>query len=73
MELCEFFPVEVDGDRLSLGISIPFKVMSDPRFASELTDVMTYLVSKGFQVVDLFTGDPLGAADIAGLPARISA
>ena len=72
-ELLEFFPVETGRDHLILGISIPFKFMDDPRFARELTELMTYLVSTGFQVVDLFTGDTIRDVDIIGLPAKISA
>lgn len=72
--LIEFFPVEVGGDSLTLGISIPFKAMDDPRFEDELESVMTYLISEqGFQVTDLFTGNPVSAGSISGMAKQISA
>ncbi|NQU21925.1 MAG: hypothetical protein HQ567_11635 [Candidatus Nealsonbacteria bacterium] len=71
--LIEFFPVEVSGESLTLGISIPFRAMDEPRFENELENVMTYLVSEeGFQVTDLFTGNPVSAGDISGLAKQIS-
>ena len=73
-DLVEFFPVEVSGDLLTLGMSIPFKAMDDPRFENELEDVMTYLIAEQeFQVTDLLTGNPVRAGDIAGLAKQISA
>ena len=73
-DLLEFFPVEVSSEHLTLGISIPFKVMDEPRFAIELTALMTYLVSaERFEVVDLFTGNAILVGDIAALAEQISA
>lgn len=72
-DLVELFPIEASDSQLILGISIPFKFMDDPRFGKQLTELMTYLVSTGFRVVDLFTGDTIRDVDISGLPARISA
>src|SRR4051812_42950896 len=72
-DLFEFFPVEVSEDLLTLGISIPFKAMDDPRFENELEEVMTYLVLKQeFKVTDLFTGNPVLAGNISGLGKQIS-
>ena len=71
--LVELFPVEVSGDALILGISIPFKVMDDPRFEEELEKAMDYLVTQqGFQVTDLFTGNAIASDDISGLAQQIS-
>jgi hypothetical protein len=73
-ELLEFFPVEVSDDFLTLGISIPFKVMDDPRFENEVQKAMSFLVSEqGFQVTDLFTGNAIDSGDISGLARKISA
>lgn len=73
-ELVELFPVEVGGDSLTLGMSIPFKAMDDPRFRSELENVMTYLVvEQGFHVTDLYTGEPVSVGAISGLAKQISA
>lgn len=72
-DLVEFFPVEVRGDLLTLGISIPFKAMDDPRFENQLEEVMTYLIAEqDFQVTDLYTGNPVRAGDIPGLAKQIS-
>lgn len=72
-ELIEFFPVDVSADSFTLGISIPFKGMDDPRFADELEKAMCYLVSEeGFRVTDLYTGKAIAADDIAGLARQIS-
>jgi len=72
--LVEIFPVEVSGDSLTLGMSIPLKGMDDPRFESELEDLMTYLVvEQRFQVTDLYTGEPVSASAISGLAKQISA
>ncbi len=65
-DLVEFFPIEVSESQLMLGISIPFKFMDDPRFGKQLTELMTYLVSSGFHVVDLFTGEPIRDVDVSG-------
>ena len=73
-DLIEFFPVEVSDESLTLGISIPFKVMDDPRFQNEVEKAMGYLVSEqGFQVTDLFTGNAISSSDISGLARKISA
>lgn len=73
-ELIEFFPIEVSDESLTLGISIPFKVMGDPRFKSEVEKAMSYLVTEqGFQVTDLFTGNAIASGDISGLARQISA
>lgn len=74
LDLIEFFPVEVSDESLTLGISIPFKVMDDPRFENEVEKAMRYLVSEqGFQVTDLFTGNAITSSDISGLASQISA
>jgi len=73
-DLIEFFPVEVSDESLTLGISIPFKVMDDPRFECEVEKAMSFLVSdQGFQVTDLFTGKTIAPSDISGLARQISA
>lgn len=73
-DLIEFFPVEVSDQSLTLGISIPVKVMDDPRFESQIEKAMSYLVSEqGFQVTDLFTGKAIAFGDISELARRISA
>ena len=73
-DLIEFFPVEVSDESLTLGISIPFKVMDDPRFENEVEKAMSYLVSEqGFQVTDLFTGNAIASSDISGLASQLSA
>ena len=73
-KLIEFFPIDVSDESLTLGISIPFKVMDDPRFESEVEQAMSYLVSEEeFQVTDLFTGNAVASGDIPGLARRISA
>ncbi|MBS0208657.1 MAG: hypothetical protein JSS27_06845 [Planctomycetes bacterium] len=72
-DLFEFFPIEVSDELLTLGISIPFKSMGDPRFEDELQEVMTYLVLKHeFNITDLFTGNPILASNISGLAKQIS-
>ncbi|MCO8125242.1 hypothetical protein NHH03_26125 [Stieleria sp. TO1_6] len=72
--LIEFFPVEVSDESLTLGVSIPFKVMDDPRFENEVEKAMSYLVSEqGFQVTDLFTGNGIASSDISKLASQISA
>ena len=72
-ELVEFFPVDISGELLTLGISIPFKAMDDARFENELEKVMTYLiVEHKFQVTDLFTGNTIRVGDIAGLAKQVS-
>jgi len=71
--LVEFFPVEVGGSALTLGVSIPFKAMDDPGFATELVDLMTYLITdQAFEVTDLFTGRRVRADEVPELPQRIS-
>jgi hypothetical protein len=71
--LIEFFPVDVSDESLTLGISIPFKAMDDPRFENELDMAMRYLVSEqGFQVTDLYSGNAVPTSDISGLARRIS-
>lgn len=73
-DLIEFFPIEVSDESLTLGISIPFNVMDDPRFENEVETAMGYLVSEqGFQVTDLFTGNAISSSDISGLARQISA
>ncbi|PQO28978.1 hypothetical protein [Blastopirellula marina] len=72
-QLIEFFPVEAADESLTLGISIPFKAMDEPRFRDELKEAMSYLISEGFQVTDLYTGSAIAADDIADLARRISA
>jgi len=70
--LIEFFPVEIGDDCLTLGISVPIKALDDPRFETELVNVMTYLVSEEeFQVTDLYTGDPVRVDDIPRLASQI--
>lgn len=72
-ELIEFFPVDVSDAAITLGISIPFKVMDDPRFESEVQRSMNYLVlDEGFQVTDLFTGNVVASSEIPELAQRIS-
>lgn len=71
-ELIEFFPVDVSDESLTLGISIPFKAMDEPRFENELEKAMSYLVADGFQVTDLYTGNAIAASDIPGLARQIS-
>ena len=72
-DLIEFFTVDVSAESFTLGISIPFKVMDDPRFENELEKTMSYLVSEeGFQVTDLYTGKAIAAGDISGLARQIS-
>jgi len=71
-ELIEFFPIEIRDDSLSLGFSIPSKLMDDPRFEAELVSVMTYLIADAnFEVTDLYSGDPITANEIPGLTAKI--
>ena len=71
--LIEFFPVEVSDDGITLGISVPFKCMDDPKFEAELVDVMNYLMAEQeFQVTDLFTGESLCVDDIPALPRKIA-
>ena len=72
-ELIEFFPVDVSDEAITLGISIPFNVMDDPRFESEVQRSMSYLVShEGFHVTDLFTGNAIASTEIPELTQRIS-
>lgn len=72
-DLIEFFPVEISDQSLTLGISIPFKVMDNPRFENQVEKAMSFLVSEqGFQVIDLFTGKTIALGDIPGLARRIS-
>ena len=72
-DLLECFPVEVSGKLFTLGISIPFNAMDDPRFESQLQGIMSFLISEqGFQVTDLYTGNALAAGDIPELARRIS-
>ena len=72
-DLFEFFPVEVNEERLTLGISIPFKSMNEPRFENELEELMRYLIlTQEFNVTDLFTGNPVVARNISGLAKQIS-
>ena len=72
--LIEFFPVDVSGESLTLGFSIPFKAMDDPQFENQLEKAMSYLVSdQGFQVTDLFTGNAIASSDISTLAQKISA
>ncbi|MCA9116095.1 MAG: hypothetical protein KDA79_13490 [Planctomycetaceae bacterium] len=71
--LIEFFPVDISGGSLVLGISIPFKAMDDPQLENELKETMTWLViEQGFLVVDLFTGKAIDPGDIPGLTQRLS-
>ena len=73
LELIEFFPIDVSSDSISLGISVPFKVVDDPRFECEVCDTMYFLISEvGFEVFDLFTGKAVTTADIPGLARQIS-
>ena len=71
-KLIEFFPVEVSDQSLALGISVPLKVVDDPRFESELERAMHFLVNAGFQVIDLYSGNAITAGEISGLVRQIS-
>lgn len=72
-DLVEYFPIEQNADGLSIGLSIPFKQVDDPRFAEQIESLMTYLVvEKGFEVVDLYTGEAVMPENIAGLAKQIS-
>jgi hypothetical protein len=72
--LIECFPIEMSASEVTLGISIPFKVMVHPRFESELTQLMRYLVAEHeFNVTDLYTGIQVRQDEVADLAKRISA
>ena len=71
--LIEFFTVEVSSDALTVGISVPFRSLSEPGLNSELVDLMNYLIlDQDFEVTDLFTGRRIGPDEVAGLLDRIS-
>ena len=71
--LCEFFPIEVREELLTLGISIPLKAMDEPGFENELEEVMRFLIVKqGFNVTDLYTGSLVLVGNISGLAKKIS-
>lgn len=68
-ELIEFFPMEVNEDLLTLGISIPLKNCEDSRLESEFLNVMNYLIAEQhFQVTDLYSAK---AVRIENLPVLI--
>lgn len=72
--LTEFFPIEVTEVSVSLGISIPFKAIDDPRFEYEFEKVISYLINdREFHVIDLFTGNAVSSGDISSLARQISA
>lgn len=74
LRLIEFFPVEVSSNYLALGMSIPFKSVSDPQFKHQLEVAMAYLITEqGFLVTDLYTGKAIATSEISGLAAQISA
>lgn len=70
--LIEFFPIDISDHSIALGISIPFKAMNEPRFENELQEAMSYFISDGFQVTDLYSGNLVTAGDIPDLVRQIS-
>lgn len=72
-ELIEFFPVNVSRDALTIGMSIPFKVMEDSRYELEVEEALTYLISEeGFEVTDLYTGKTVPLTNVSRLAKEIS-
>jgi hypothetical protein len=71
--LIEYFPVEVSSDRLTIGISIPFRHVDDAKLEGELVDLMTFLIAEqGFEVTDLYEGTRVTHGQVPGLLRRIS-
>lgn len=73
LELIEIFTVEATPDLVALGISIPSKVMGDPRFPTELRALLSALIcDRDFRVFDLYTGKEVAATEIPDMARRIA-
>ena len=73
LEVIEVFPVEISGDLVAIGISIPFKIVDRARFPDELRALLSFLIcERDFQVIDLYTGQEVTAAEVPSMAQRIS-
>lgn len=68
----EVFPIVLAKEVMELGLSVPLKAASEPGFEQEFLRVLRYLMlEKGFNVVDLYTGEIVEAAELSSLSKRI--
>ncbi len=73
LEVIEVFPVEISGDLVVIGISVPFKRVERARFPDEICALFSFLIcERAFQVFDLYTGQEVTAAEVPTMAQRIS-